>query len=101
MMLNPRIFEARSVFKLFGRSSRPLRIEARWDEEGGVWYVSDSDVPGLHAEADTPEALLDTLRELVPELVDANLPERSARRKGQDVPIELITHREESIPLGR
>lgn len=28
-------------------------MTCRWDEEGGVWYVADSDVPGLATEAET------------------------------------------------
>ena len=29
-----------------------------WDEEVGVWYVSDTDFPGLVAEADTQRELV-------------------------------------------
>jgi len=47
-------------------------IRAEWDHEAQVWYVADSDVPGLAAEAGTTEALLDKLRVLVPELVELN-----------------------------
>lgn len=44
----------------------------RWDEEAGVWYVSETDFPGLVAEAETQQALLQKIRRLVPELSAAN-----------------------------
>ena len=43
-----------------------------WDEEVGVWYVSDTDFPGLVAEADTQRELVRKIYQLVPELFDAN-----------------------------
>ena len=47
-------------------------VHAEWDHEAEVWFVADSDVPGLAAEATTTEALLEKLRVLVPELVELN-----------------------------
>jgi len=94
------MFQAGKMFRLFSRSTKALKIQARWDEDAGVWYVADSDVPGLHAEAETPEALLETLRELVPELVESNFSGRSRKPWARQVPIELITHRKETFSLG-
>ena len=42
------------------------------DDEAGVWYVSDTDVPGLVAEAASERDLLLKIRELVPELYELN-----------------------------
>jgi len=42
------------------------------DDEAGVWYVSDTNVPGLATEADTLPQLLAKLRHLVPELLQFN-----------------------------
>ena len=42
------------------------------DDEAGVWYVSDTNVPGLAAEADTLPQLLAKLRHLIPELLQLN-----------------------------
>ena len=42
------------------------------DDEAGVWYVSDTNVPGLATEAQTPPQLLAKLRHLVPELLQLN-----------------------------
>ncbi len=47
-------------------------VKAEWDEKAGVWFVSGSDVPGLNAEAGSPEKLLDVLADLIPSLLVAN-----------------------------
>lgn len=47
-------------------------IRVDWDGEAEVWYVAESDVPGLACEAETPEGILTLLKDLVPELVDLN-----------------------------
>ena len=43
-----------------------------WDEEAGVWYVSETDFPGLAAESETQHGLVQKIRLLVPELYEAN-----------------------------
>src|SRR5215470_14721711 len=50
----------------------PYHVNAEWDEEAGVWVASSEDVPGLATGADTLEALIEKLRVVVPELLDAN-----------------------------
>jgi len=47
-------------------------ITCRWDEEGGVWYVADSDVPGLATGADSLDELVHKLEDLIPELLELN-----------------------------
>jgi predicted RNase H-like HicB family nuclease len=47
-------------------------VKAEWDDEAKIWFVSKSDVPGLNAEAETPEEMLNVLSELIPELLAAN-----------------------------
>jgi predicted RNase H-like HicB family nuclease len=49
------------------------QIMAHWDAEASVWWAESADVPGLIAEADTMEALIGAVRELVPELLRLNL----------------------------
>ncbi len=46
--------------------------EISWDEEAGVWYVSDTDFPGLVAEAASERDLVKRIRALVPELYALN-----------------------------
>ena len=47
-------------------------IRALWDSEAGVWVAESADVPGLVAEADSPNVLADKLRTLIPELLELN-----------------------------
>lgn len=47
-------------------------IRAQWDSEAGVWVAESDDVPGLVAEADSPNALFQKLRTLIPELLELN-----------------------------
>jgi predicted RNase H-like HicB family nuclease len=47
-------------------------IRAQWDSEAGVWVAESEDVPGLIAEADSPNVLVQKLRTLIPELLELN-----------------------------
>lgn len=47
-------------------------VRAFWDAEASVWVAKSDDVPGLVTEADDLEALLNKLRVLIPELLEAN-----------------------------
>lgn len=69
-----------------------FNVTIEWDAEASVWYVDDSDVPGLVAEASTIEAMRDKLSVLVPELVALN------RHKidyvpGDDLPVRIQAKR--------
>lgn len=62
-----------------------------WDKEAGVWYVAESDVPGLAAEADSLEEMERKLYSLIPELLELNEPGYSPH----PVPFELIARKQE------
>ncbi len=47
-------------------------IKAMWDLEAGVWVASSEEVPGLCTEAETLEILIEKLKTIVPELLQAN-----------------------------
>lgn len=49
-----------------------LRVKAFWDEEAKVWVATSDDVPGLTTEADSVEALVEKLKIVIPELLEAN-----------------------------
>ena len=49
-----------------------IEIFAEWDSEARVWVAESEDVPGLVAEASTPEELKEKLRVLIPELLELN-----------------------------
>jgi len=47
-------------------------VRVEWDAPAGVWYVAESDVPGLVAEADTLEEFTRNVVLLVPEMLELN-----------------------------
>ena len=63
--------------KMWPRVEKPAphgvyEILAQWDREAGVWVAESEDVPGLVAEADSPNVLAQKLRTLIPELLELN-----------------------------
>jgi hypothetical protein len=51
--------------------SREIDIQARWDGEASVWTATSSDVPGLVVEADTWSGMIEEVRLILPELLEA------------------------------
>ena len=47
-------------------------VLAQWDSEAGVWVAESEDVPGLVAEAESPNLLAQKLKVLIPELLELN-----------------------------
>src|ERR1017187_1222678 len=45
-------------------------VRAQWDSEAGVWLAESEDVPGLVAEAESPNLLAQKLKVLIPELLE-------------------------------
>ena len=70
-----------------------------WDEEAGVWYVAETNFPGLAAEAETQQALMQKIRLLIPELYDANRHLMQTRSLDQEIVIQLTTKHRETIKL--
>lgn len=66
-----------------------LIVKASFDHEAGVWYVSESDVPGLATEARTLEELRQKLLVMVPKLLEANGVETGG---AGEIPLEIIAH---------
>ena len=50
--------------------SRHVVVRCAWDDEADVWFVQESDVPGLVTEADTLEALRRKLPEMIQDLLE-------------------------------
>ena len=69
-------------------SKKPLFVRAEWDEEAHVWVTTSDDVPGLATEEDTLEGLVEKLKIMIPELLDANGTEQE-----YEVPFEILTRR--------
>ena len=65
-----------------------LTVRAVWDDEAQVWVATSDDVPGLATEADDMDALVEKLKTMIPELLDAN-----GVAHGVDVPFEVLGQR--------
>jgi hypothetical protein len=71
-----------------------FKINVQWDDEARVWYVEDSDVPGLAAEAPTVEAMQALLLVRVPELLELNMPDLHSPSV-----YEVVTHRQQEVAI--
>ena len=67
---------------------KPMFVRAEWDEEASVWVATSDDVPGLASEEATTEGLIEKLKVIIPELLEAN-----GVRIDQEVPFEVMTRR--------
>ena len=72
--------------------------EISWDEEAGVWYVSDTDFPGLAAEAPSERDLVKRIRALVPELYELNR-HLFGEPSLEVIPLRMTSSRLETIRL--
>lgn len=69
-------------------SVKPSFVRAEWDEEARVWVATSDDVPGLATEEATMEALIEKLKVIIPELLEAN-----GILVDHEVPFEIMTRR--------
>jgi predicted RNase H-like HicB family nuclease len=71
-------------------------VLAQWDSDAGVWVAESEDVPGLVAEAESPNGLAQKLSILIPELLELNgVPsDRTAK-------FHVRYQHEESVALAR
>ena len=68
---------------------RKFDVLAIWDADAEVWVATSDDVPGLTTEAPSMEELIEKLRVMIPELLDANgFPQES-----DEVPFTLRSER--------
>ncbi len=67
---------------------KPHFIRAEWDNDAQVWVASSDDVPGLATEESTLEGLIQKLKIMVPELLEAN-----GQQVEQETPFEVFTRR--------
>jgi hypothetical protein len=71
-------------------TDRLIVVKAAYDPEAKVWYVNGGDVPGLAAEADTIEGLVERLPGMIADLIEeGNLGDLSG---AGEIPIEIIAH---------
>jgi len=50
--------------------SRLITVDARWDDEAGVWIATGQNIGGLVVEADTWPTLIEEIELVVPELLE-------------------------------
>ena len=73
---------------------RTVKVEAAYDHDAGVWFVQESDLPGLSAEAATFEQLCDRLPGMIRDLVEENgWDDGHEENECHTVPIEIIAHK--------
>jgi predicted RNase H-like HicB family nuclease len=66
-------------------------VTCQWDPEAAVWYVAESDVPGLVTEAPTVEEMNAKLKRMIPELLELN----ESAAPSREVPFDLIARKRE------
>lgn len=69
-------------------AGRLIIVKAAYDAEAGVWYVEDSDLPGMNAWAPTVQELSEKLPAVVLDLLEQD----GENDDLDDVPIEIIAH---------
>lgn len=74
-----------------------LEVHATWDEESKVWVATSEDVPGLATEAETSEELIEKLKVLIPELLEANSVLGGDTHA--EIPFHLVSEREAKARL--
>jgi hypothetical protein len=70
---------------------KTIVVHAERDPEARVWFVRESDLPGLNLEADTVEALVEKLPGAILDLLEAD-SFGGEYGDTQEVPVELIAH---------
>ncbi|MBR6220339.1 MAG: DUF1902 domain-containing protein [Clostridia bacterium] len=68
-------------------------IKFRWDEEEAVWIATSDDVPGLVLESGSFDALLERVKQAVPELLKLN------QNATSDFMLSYYTEREDRVPM--
>ncbi len=67
---------------------KPLFVRVEWDDEARVWVATSEDIPGLATEGDNLEDLIDELKVIIPDLLEAN-----GWTGETEVPFEILTRR--------
>lgn len=73
-----------------------FKVEAAYDEDAGVWYVCNSNLPGLATEAPTVDELVAKLKVMIPDLISAQAKQDGERIGKEAVTFEFIAHAEVS-----
>lgn len=69
---------------------REFTVSVAHDLVAGVWYVEASDIPGLNAEAETYEGLVEVVLDLAPDLIEHNLDGETT--SFPSFPVNVVQH---------
>ena len=59
--------------------NKTYHVKAVWDSEAEVFYA-ETDIPGLHVEAATLKEFVEIVEELAPQMLSANVSQKSENR---------------------
>lgn len=72
-------------------------VKLAYDDEAAVWFVQESNLPGLAAEASTLDELVSRIPGLIMDLIEENGFDLG--NEASDVPVEIIATRLARVPL--
>jgi hypothetical protein len=75
-------------------SKRVFELRAEWDEEAGVWWCSNDELP-LTTEAATFELLVARVLEIAPEIAAEN----GLAKAGDEIEVHVRAERVHSVPV--
>ncbi|ODS32354.1 MAG: hypothetical protein SCARUB_02505 [Candidatus Scalindua rubra] len=70
-----------------------IHVKAIWDNEARVWVATSEDVPGLITESENLEDMVQKLKTLIPELLEAN--GSISKFKRTEIPFHFFSERSE------
>ncbi|MBI4798477.1 MAG: DUF1902 domain-containing protein [Desulfarculus sp.] len=71
--------------------SKTYVVNAEWDQDASVWIATSQDVPGLCAQAGSLEELVEVVKALVPELLEAN---QALPAEAGPIPLDIMARRQ-------
>jgi hypothetical protein len=73
---------------------KAFEITAQWDDESGVWWCSNDELP-LTTEAPTFEELVARVLEMAPEIAAVN----GLAAPGDEIELHVVGERVQSVPV--
>ena len=64
------------------------KVNLLWDDEARVWVATSEDVPGLILESESDDALIEKVRNAIPELLEIYAEGSAVKMSMRDIPNE-------------
>lgn len=74
-------------------------VHANYDPVERIWYIVDTDVPGLTTEGETLERLGERVTAVMPELIELNAHEIAEDRRAGPHVLRLVAFHEAMLPV--